>query len=411
LQRRAALIDAVELFQDHFQLRMLPILEGTRPVAAIYERDLRKLLFNPFGHALLKNPEYGLRLDQHLRPCVTADIACPIGELVELFGRQGHDCEGLIIVREGAFVGILDQAQMIRLASQRETAWAHRQAARHARLDSAGRAFHAAATALADDLVKASDTLEELSGAMSNRSKLAGQDSTLVATAAMQAADNMGEIAARGRKLAGTLTAVEDDMTRARAVTGSAVERVAHSGAQMHALRDAADEIAGVTALIDRIARTTNMLSLNATIEAARAGEAGRGFAVVASEVKALASQTRAAAADISGQIQAVRGTIDQVAGGYDGIERTIAAVDAMSCSMETAVREQGDATRSIAAYVEEARSATDALHISADGIRAHSDAARTSAAAIEKLAGSLSSSAHQMQRNVSDFLELVLAD
>ncbi len=71
----------------------------------------------------------------------------------------------------------------------------------------------------------------------------------------------------------------------------------------MKGLKAMADNPDEVVDLITDIAEQTNMLALNAAIEAARADAAGKGFAAVASEVKALADQTAAATAEITGQI------------------------------------------------------------------------------------------------------------
>lgn len=53
-----------------------------------------------------------------------------------------------------------------------------------------------------------------------------------------------------------------------------------------------ADEIFGISKLIESLAHATKMLGLNASIEAARAGEAGRGFGVVATEINKLSEQS-----------------------------------------------------------------------------------------------------------------------
>lgn len=69
---------------------------------------------------------------------------------------------------------------------------------------------------------------------------------------------------------------------------------------EMDELKENADKMMDIVALIESVSRQTSMLALNASIEAARAGDAGKGFAVVASEISALASQTNTATDNIN---------------------------------------------------------------------------------------------------------------
>ncbi|KKO45530.1 chemotaxis protein [Arsukibacterium ikkense] len=86
------------------------------------------------------------------------------------------------------------------------------------------------------------------------------------------------------------------------------------SARELEQLRNSADNIQRITEVINNVADQTNLLALNAAIEAARAGEQGRGFAVVAEEVRALASKTSGATADIARMLAEIRQQSGQTA-------------------------------------------------------------------------------------------------
>lgn len=120
------------------------------------------------------------------------------------------------------------------------------------------------------------------------------------------------------------------------------------------------DDIGEVVEVISDVADQTNVLALNANIEAARAGADGDGFGVVAEEVKALATQTREHADDITGRIETLRehalATVESVERSHERVERVDSEIEESLDSL----REIAEAVETVTVGINEVADAND---------------------------------------------------
>src|SRR5262249_25738961 len=121
LRADASLAIAIEMFHAHPEMRLLPVVtdDALRPIGAIVERDVRDLLFNPYGHALLRNPSFGKTLQGYCRPCPIFDLETPLAELLDAYTQAGTS-EGLILTVDGTLHGVLANRTLLYLAGRRE---------------------------------------------------------------------------------------------------------------------------------------------------------------------------------------------------------------------------------------------------------------------------------------------------
>jgi methyl-accepting chemotaxis protein len=166
-----------------------------------------------------------------------------------------------------------------------------------------------------------------------------------VAAAIEELSTSIGEISAQVANASSTIA----EATRC---TGSAMSNTS-------ALVTTVEDIDQIATMITAIASKTNLLALNAAIEAARAGEAGRGFAVVAQEVKALATQTTNALADIKQKTTSVGQVIEQVRAATQAMSSSMQKVEEISDAISISVEQQDLAARKIAESVDGAAQRT----------------------------------------------------
>jgi len=400
-----SLFKAIDLFNSDTDLRLMPVVDAAhRPVGAIFEKDVRRLLLNPFGHALLRNPHFGHGVVRHVRNCPTVEIATDIGALLHAY-RSANGSEGMILTRSGRLAGVVGNRRLLHLAAEYERATAASRVARAERIERASELFEGEVASLAQALASLSAELQHGAGASAERAAEVGNRAVAVASAASQTSDNMREIAARGRELATALARVERNTEAAETAAGKVSELVRAGSARTRDLHRAAQSIDSVIALISDIAGQVNLLALNATIEAARAGEAGRGFTVVANEVKQLSSQTGVAAGRIAAHVEVIRRGIDDVSTGHSQVEEAIVAMVDLAGGVQSAVVAQEAATHTIARNVEEAVGASTAIRHEVEAIGETSSAASASATGMRSVAARLQHGAAALSGELQGFL------
>lgn len=397
LRETAGLPDAVEIFSLHPELRLVPVADADhRPIGAVFEKDLRRLMFNPYGHALMRNPSSGMKLADFVRACPTTEIDRPLAEAIETYSRSGGR-EGLLLTRSGKLCGFIMNRRLLELAGKREAR----------RADMIARAvedFEAEAAGFALELGAMSSRLTTASAATRERAAMTGQHASQVASAAQQVKTSVEGMADRCAAIAETLDQLHEETNDARAAAEGAVALVRTSAERAEGLVVTAGSIEGVVDVIDGIVGQVTMLALNATIEAARAGEAGLGFKVVAKEVQNLANQTRAAAGHIAQHAQAIYGAARQVATGHDSIEGVIRRVEHLARSVDTTVTAQRGVSREVARAASEAASANEEIYRRIRGIGDNASAASDASGEMESRALALASSAAELGRRVASF-------
>jgi methyl-accepting chemotaxis protein len=200
--------------------------------------------------------------------------------------------------------------------------------------DTAERRLAGSASALADEMTAEGTGLAGLGQTLAHSVGQASAQAEALSTGARELTESIREISAT---TSSAVTITHDAVESAQAAADSVQRLTSYSAA-----------IGSVSQLITAIAEQTKLLALNATIESARAGEAGKGFGVVASEVKELAERTARATREIAGTIESVQTGSAEAAAAIADIVTRIGDMEAQQSTIAGAVEEQSATARAM---------------------------------------------------------------
>ena len=351
---------------------------------------------------------------------IVRDIGRGIGSILKPMGRLTdgelsveipHQGETSEIGRIASALQIFKQALIAKKASD-EAARAEDavKAARAQRISAATGSFEAMIGEMVDSLASASTELEASATTMTKTSDATMSLSDSAASASRAVAANIQAVAAAPEEITSSVNEIGRQVHESNRIASTAVTQAQRTDESIAKLSLAAGRINDVVKLITEVAEQTNLLALNATIEAARAGEAGRGFAVVASEVKALATQTAKATAEIDAQVADMQTATAESVAAIKEIGSTITLISEVSSAIAAAVEQQGAATQEIARNVQQ--SAQLSTQVASEVTEVRRGSGETSAASGEVLtaARSLAHESDHLKNEVEKFLDTVRA-
>jgi methyl-accepting chemotaxis protein len=270
--------------------------------------------------------------------------------------------------------------------------------------------FESAVGGIVDMVSSAATEMQATASQLTASAQESASQASTVSAAAEEAGTNVTSVAGAAEELGASVGEIGRQVQISRERSREAAGEADATAAVVQQLSEAADRITGIVDMISSIAAQTNLLALNATIESARAGEAGKGFAVVASEVKALATQTGKATADINTQIGEIQSITRHTVTAIESITARIRAINESSTTISAAVEQQGAATHEIIQAVTQASAGTAEVTSNITGVARMAEETGAGASQVLSASSELAQQAARLRTQVNVFLNQVRA-
>jgi diguanylate cyclase (GGDEF)-like protein len=114
-------------FREGGESSYFPVInQYDEPVGVVRESAFKKYIFSKFGRQLLENPSLGKDISRFVKKIPIADIHSSIEKLIETY-TQFNNNEGLIMVENMKYIGILSTNSLLRIINEKNLTLARNQ--------------------------------------------------------------------------------------------------------------------------------------------------------------------------------------------------------------------------------------------------------------------------------------------
>lgn len=393
--------DTLDKFRSNRSMRILAVTDDKNvPVGVIRELDIRDLLFNPYGHALMSNPGFGKDINGLIKPCAIAEQDLDSTQMMAIYARQSES-PGLVLTVQGKFLEALSSDRLLELMTQGRVARADQ-------ITECGQQFTRQILTLSGQLSETAHQVNSLAESLGGQAALMADAAQNVAAGAAQSSMGLHDVNERGRHLANSLEQLTVVASEAKKIRYRTKEVIDAAEPQMKELAVSGAEIGNIIDVIHNVGRKTNFLALNAQIEAVRQDSNSLGFVAVANEIKQLASQTRGSADEVSKKVDKIGNAVGNVLAGHREIVGAMEQISMISGQIDTAVDEQSATSLVIAGYVEQAANATADISSRAADIGTRASQVQANALELERVSAMLLASASDISASSKAFVQSI---
>ena len=121
------IITVFDRFRNDETASFFPIINRhEEPIGLIRETAFKDYIFSKFGRQLLENPSFGKDISKFISKIPIADIHQPVEKLIETYAYYNNN-EGLIMVDDMKYVGILSTKSLLKIINEKNLTLARNQ--------------------------------------------------------------------------------------------------------------------------------------------------------------------------------------------------------------------------------------------------------------------------------------------